>query len=98
MNTNDITTGVLTTIRRDIADLRADMDAGFQRVDARMDRMEARLDERIDSLGDQLGHRITETEIRLSTEINAMAGTLHDVHSMLLARSRRRGPDDSHDD
>jgi hypothetical protein len=86
MDTNDITTRTLTTLRRDVADLRADVNAGFKRVDARMNSMDERFD--------LLGKRVADTEIRLSTEITAVAGTLQDVLAILRARDRRRLPDD----
>lgn len=93
MDTNDILPRVLAAIRRDMADLKADMDERFQRVDERFQRV----DERIDRLGEQLGDRITETQMRLSTQIFEVQGTMNDALGMLrelTARAgRRRLPD-----
>ena len=70
------------------------IDGVEDRLGKRIDGVESRLDKRIDELDVSFSRRLTETEIRLSTAINGLAGTLHDVHRLLQDRfGRRKLPD-----
>jgi hypothetical protein len=102
---DETTPRVLARIQRDLTEHKQQTAEGFKSLEARLggriDGLEARLDGRIDHLEarfDGLERRVTESEIRLSTEISAVAGTLRDVHALLLARSRRRLPSDTPED
>ena len=60
----------------------------------RIDDVEERLNKRIDGVEDRFGKQLAETEIRLATAINDLAGTLHDVHRLVQDRfGRRKLPD-----
>ena len=69
------------------------IDGAFARIDgveargeARIEGAATRLDRRIDDVCDSLGRRTTESEVRLATAINNFAGTLHDVHALLVKK------------
>ena len=85
MESDDLTIRVLIEIRDEIRSTN-------QRVDRTSDRID-HLSGRIDGLGthlsgriDDLGARMVEAELRTSTAITELHGTIHDVHSLLVDR------------
>ena len=85
MESDDLTIRVLIEIRDEIRSTNQRID----QTNVRVDRLDERLTGRIDSLGeriDRLGDRMTESELRTSTAITELHGTIRDVHTLLVDR------------
>lgn len=89
MTTDDLTPRLLAEIRNDgrltreeIRATNVRIDQLEQRLDGRIDKLEQRLDGRIDGLE----RRVTESEIRTTTAITEVAGTVREVRDMLRDR------------
>jgi hypothetical protein len=53
------------------------------------------LDQELKAVANGFHLRLTETEIKLSTEVHDLTATVKDVHRMIVARfGRPRSPDD----
>ena len=76
--------------------LNTSVDARLERLSARVDDTNARL-ERIDSRVVALGDRQTETEVRLATEIIAVARAVGDVRDLLRDNLVVRAQVDDHE-
>jgi methyl-accepting chemotaxis protein len=91
MEPTDITIEILKDIRSAIGQTNERLD----RTNDRLEQMNSRIDqtnhslfgtnERIDSLRDELSRRIVESEIRTSTAITALAGTVSEMTDVLRA-------------
>ena len=69
-----------------IDELETKMDRRFDGVDRRFDEMDERIDGVEESLGkriDETNNRVTRLEIKLSTEITALAGTVNETNRLL---------------
>lgn len=89
MESDDLTIRVLIEIRDEIRSTNERVD----QTNVRVDRLGEQLTGRIDSLAehltgriDSLGDRITESELRTSTAITELHGTIRDVHTLLVGR------------
>jgi hypothetical protein len=76
----DHTIEVLKGIRSDIGALREDLNA---RVDALREDLTARLDGQAERM-DKMDRRMVETEIRLATELVAVATAVREVRDVLI--------------
>jgi len=96
METTDITIEILKGIRQDLRDLGGRIDGTNARIDGTNTRIEgtnARIDStntRIEEMRDELSRRIVESEIRTSTAIADLAGTVREMTSMLRASNELR--------
>ena len=70
-NTSDLTVRILSEIRDEIRGTRADLSAKIDQTNARLD---------------LLARRQTETEVRLATEIVALAGAVDRTNKLLRER------------
>jgi hypothetical protein len=68
MNPTDLTIEILKGIRDEVRTLRQDTNSGFADTSERLGRLE---------------RRQTETEVRLSTELVAVVGAVHEVRDVL---------------
>lgn len=85
MESDDLTIRVLIEIRDEIRGTNQRIDRTNERIDQtneRVDRLDEHLTARIDSLSD----RLTESELRTSTAITELHGTIRDVHTLLVDR------------
>ena len=85
MEADDLTIRVLIEIRDEIRSTNQRVDRTNERVEqlsGRIDSLGERLTGRIDSLSD----RLTESELRTSTAITELHGTIRDVHTLLVDR------------
>jgi len=81
MESDDLTIRVLIEIRDEIRSTNQRVDRTNERVDhlsTRVDHMSTRIDD--------MGQRIVESELRTSTAITELTGTIRDVHSLLVDR------------
>jgi chromosome segregation ATPase len=84
MESSDITIEILKDIRTEIRETNRRLD----HTNELLDHTNARLDEsneRLDSIRSELSRRIVESEIRTSTAITALAGTVHEMTEVLRA-------------
>jgi predicted RNase H-like nuclease (RuvC/YqgF family) len=84
MEPTDITIQILTDIR-DQARLTNER---LDQTNTRLDRMNDRIDgtnERLETMREELSRRIVESEIRTSTAITELAGTVRDMTHVLRA-------------
>ncbi|MEK6609084.1 MAG: hypothetical protein AABZ30_15610 [Myxococcota bacterium] len=86
MGSDDITVEILRGIRSDMQGVRQEMQAMCQEQHATNERLDA-TNERLD----RLGRRQTETEVRLSTELVAVAKAVNDVRDLLRENLSVRG-------
>jgi len=84
MEPTDITIEILKDIRSAIGQTNERLDSAIERLDSTNERLDS-TNERIDSLRDELSRRIVESEIRTSTAITALAGTVSDMTDVLRA-------------
>ena len=77
MQPTDITIEILKDIRSAIGQTNERLDSTIERLDS--------TNGRIDSLRDELSRRIVESDIRTSTAITALAGTVSDMTDVLRA-------------
>jgi chromosome segregation ATPase len=84
MEPTDITIEILKDIRSAIGQTNERLDSTIERLDSTNERLDG-TNERIDSLRDELSRRIVESEIRTSTAITALAGTVSDMTDVLRA-------------
>ncbi|HEV3191011.1 MAG TPA: hypothetical protein VGY54_10965 [Polyangiaceae bacterium] len=75
MQSNDLTIEILKGIRDEIHETNTRLDETNTRLDVLRGDTNARLD--------RLGRRQTETEIRLSSELVAVVGAVHEVRDLL---------------
>jgi hypothetical protein len=78
MEPTDITIEILKDIRDEIRQTNTRIDGTNERIDGTNERI-AGTNERVDSLREELARRIVESEIRTSTAIAALAGTVSDM-------------------
>jgi chromosome segregation ATPase len=93
METNDLTIAILTSIRDEIRSTNERID----RLDANLGKEIRSTNERIGSTNERLDEtnvrlerlerRQTESEIRLATELTAVAGAVHEVRDLLKSQS-----------
>jgi phage shock protein A len=79
METSDLTVRILTDIRDELRTTRAELRDELRTTNERIAQTNTRLD--------QMRQQAVESEIRLATAITDMAGTLHDVRDLLVARA-----------
>jgi len=91
----DITIEVLKAIRsdlgafrKDVGALRKDVDAFRKDVDARFDLVDARF-EGVDARFDNMARQQVESEVRIATELVAVAGALNQLNDSLRAEAVR---------
>ena len=85
MESDDLTIRVLIEIRDEIRSTNQRVDRTNERVDhlsTRVDQLGDHLSGRIDSLAE----RVVESEMRTSTAITELHGTIRDVHTLLVDR------------
>lgn len=80
MDRTDITIEILKDIRTEVKDIRTEVTEIRTEVRA----TNGRIDETNDRLGD-LSRRVVESEIRTSTAITELAGTVHELTDVLRA-------------
>ena len=91
MEPTDITIEILKDIRAEVRKTNGRLDQTNDRLDlanGRLDQMGGKLDqtnERIDTMREELSRRIVESEIRTSTAITDLAGTVHELTDVLRA-------------
>jgi division protein CdvB (Snf7/Vps24/ESCRT-III family) len=86
MEPGDLTLEILKDIRSEIRETRQDLTRRIDETHARLDQTNARLDQtngRLETLGSELSRRIVESEVRTSTAITALAGTVHEMTEVL---------------
>lgn len=84
----DITIEILKDIRTEIREARLDLSQRIDATNGRLDVTNGRLDqtnERLDTMREELSRRIVESEIRTSTAITELAGTVRDMTVVLRA-------------
>jgi hypothetical protein len=77
-NTSDLTVRILSEIRDEIRGTRADLSAKIDQTNARLEETNQKVD--------LLARRQTETEVRLATEIVALAGAVDRTNKLLRER------------
>lgn len=77
MESTDLTIEILKGIREEVHDLGSRIDATNERIDGTNERLEA--------MSTELSRRIVESEIRTSTAIADLAGTVREMTSVLRA-------------
>ena len=100
MGTPDLTIKILTSIRDEVRKTNTSVDETNKRLDAlresltkRIDSTNERIDstnERIDDLREVLSKRIVESEIRTSTAIADLAGSIQDLTALLRKQADPR--------
>lgn len=89
METNDLTIEILKGIRDEAHQTNSRIDDTNSRLDqtnSRLDQTNSRLDhlsDRVDLMRDELSRRIVESEIRTSTAITDLAGTVREMTAVL---------------
>jgi hypothetical protein len=89
MESDDLTVRVLVEIRDEIRETNRRIDETNRRVDETnngVDRLENRIETGLHDVRDELGRRIVESEMRTSTAIHDMHGTLRDIRDALVDR------------
>ncbi len=84
-NVSDMTVKILGEIRDEIRGTRADLNARLDQTNACLDQTNARLGETNEKV-DLLARRQTQTEVRLATEIVALAGAVDRTNRLLRER------------
>jgi predicted nucleic acid-binding Zn-ribbon protein len=79
MEPTDLTIEILKSIRDEVKGLRVDV----QQTNSRLDQTNARLESGLTDLRDELSRRIVESELRTSTAITDLAGTVREMTSFL---------------
>jgi hypothetical protein len=83
---DDLTLRIMAEIRKEVRTGREELELRIDHVekklDTRIDGVERRLDDRVDGLE----RRMTESEIRITTEIKALSGTLQDIKDLFRDR------------
>lgn len=96
----DLNTEVLIQIRDELRTTRTELssriDATNERVDALRTDLSGRIDETNDRL-DRVERRQVESEVRLATELIAVAGTVRELRDTLLEDRRLRQQVDEHE-
>ncbi len=82
MESTDVTIEVLKGIRQEIHGLRGDSNERFDAMNRRIDGTNERIDTTNERL-DTLTRRVVESEIRTSTAITDLAGTVREMTSVL---------------
>jgi len=77
-NTSDLTVRILSEIRDEIRGTRADLSAKIDQTNERLEETNQKVD--------LLARRQTETEVRLATEIVALAGAVDRTNKLLRER------------
>ena len=85
MESDDLTIRVLIEIRDEIRSTNQRVDRTNDRVDHLSGGLED-LGRQLSGRIDNLGSRMVEAELRTSTAITELHGTIHDVHSLLVDR------------
>jgi len=88
MEPNELTTQILIEIRDEIRANKAETREGLASVREELRETKSELSVRIDGTNarlERLERRQTETEVRLATEIVALAGSVHELRDVLLA-------------
>jgi chromosome segregation ATPase len=88
MEPTDLTIEILEDIRAEIRETRLDLSQRLDATNGRLDQTNGRLDqtnERLDTMREELSRRIVESEIRTSTAITELAGSVHDMTVVLRA-------------
>lgn len=80
----DLTTQILVEIRDEIRGLNVSLNGRIDQTNNRLDQTNDRLDQTIHRL-DRLERRQVEAEVRISTEIVAVHGTLRELTDVLRA-------------
>ncbi len=89
MDSNDITIEILKEIRDEIRNTNGRIDTTNTRIDQtniQLDQLGHDLEGKIDHLRSDLVTRMAETEIRTSTALADVAGTMRDVRDLLRDR------------
>jgi hypothetical protein len=100
MEPSDITVAILRGIRDEVHALREDANARFGETNAHLDAMRDGLEALRDdtkSHFQELDRRRIETEVRLSTEIVAVAGAIREVRDLLRDDLTLRSRVDDHE-
>ena len=84
----DITIEVLKAIRSDLGAFRSEVNKRFDDVDARFDLVDARF-EGVDARFDNMARQQVESEVRIATELVAVAGALNQLNDSLRAEAVR---------
>lgn len=79
---DDITVGILRSIRDEIRETRTELSARIDEVAKRVGSVEGRL-ESVDGRVESLERRQTATEMRLATELLAVVRAIHEVRDIL---------------
>lgn len=86
MKSDDLTIEILRSIRDGVHETNARLDRTREELSQRIDQTREELGQRIDQTNarlDRLERRQVESEVRLSTEIAAVAGAVYDVRDLL---------------
>lgn len=98
MEPTDITVEILKNIRDEIRETRTELRETRTELSTRIDETRAELSARIDETNarvDALGRRQVDTEVRLATELTAVAAAVREVRDELrIDRALRRRVDD----
>ena len=86
METTDLTIEVLKGIRQDIRGTNERLDALRQETNERLDALRQETNERLDTMA----RRIVESEVRTSTAIADLAGTVREMTGVLRAANDLR--------
>jgi predicted nucleic acid-binding Zn-ribbon protein len=89
MESNDLTIEVLRGIRHDVRELGSRIDGTNERLDRTNERLDALREETNERL-DAMSRRIVESEVRTSTAIADLAGTVREMTSVLRAANDLR--------
>ncbi len=81
MEPTDITVEILKDIRDEMRQMRTDLTGRIDQTNSRIDQTNANLE----ALREELPRRIVESEIRTSTAIADLAGTVRDMTQVLRA-------------
>lgn len=79
---DEVTVQILRDIRDEIRSTNTRLETTNARLDAHIDTTR----EGLQSLREELGRKIVESEVRTSTAIHELAGTMHDVRDLLRDR------------
>jgi chromosome segregation ATPase len=89
MEPTDLTIAVLREIRDEVRGLGVRIDGTNERVDALSTRIDS-TNERLETMREELSRRIVDSEIRTSTAIADLAGTVREMTSVLRAANDLR--------